>query len=75
MVVEKDGEKYGLIGIAPSDMNERVKMNNTLKDFKVATPDETIKIVQEEVNKLKAHNPPSGDKLPPDFQNNTILAE
>ena len=54
MVVEKDGEKYGLIGIAPSDMNERVKMNNTLKDFKVATPDETIKIVQEEVNKLKA---------------------
>ena len=53
IVVEKDGEKYGLIGIAPSDMNERVKMNNTLKDFKVANVEDTIKIVQDEVNKLK----------------------
>lgn len=54
MVVEKDGEKYGLIGIAPEDMLERVKMNNTLKDFSVKNDDETIKIVQEEVNKLQA---------------------
>ncbi len=53
MIVEKDGEKYGLIGIAPSDMYKRVKMNNTLKDFKVADVDTTIKIVQEEINKLK----------------------
>ena len=28
-------------------------MNNTLKDFKVADVDTTIKIVQEEINKLK----------------------
>lgn len=54
MVVEKDGEKYGLIGIAPEDMLERVKMNNTLKDFSVKNDDETIKIVQDEVNKLQA---------------------
>lgn len=54
MVVEKDGEKYGLIGIAPEDMLERVKMNNTLKDFYVKNDDETIKIVQDEVNKLQA---------------------
>lgn len=54
MVVERDGEKYGLIGIAPEDMLERVKMNNTLKDFSVKNDDETIKIVQEEVNKLQA---------------------
>lgn len=54
MVVEKDGEKYGLIGIAPPDMIERVKMNNTLKDFKVQNPDNTIKLVQEEVKKLQA---------------------
>lgn len=53
MVVEKDGEKYGLIGIAPEDMLERVKMNNTLKDFSVKNDDETIKIVQDEVNKLQ----------------------
>lgn len=54
MVVEKGGEKYGLIGIAPEDMLERVKMNNTLKDFSVKNDDETIKIVQDEVNKLQA---------------------
>ena len=54
MVVEKDGEKYGLIGIAPEDMLERVKMNNTLKDFSVKNDHETIKIVQDEVNKLQA---------------------
>ena len=54
MVVEKDGEKYGLIGIAPEDMLERVKMNNTLKDFSVKNDDETIKIVQDEVNNLQA---------------------
>lgn len=53
MVVERDGEKYGLIGIAPEDMLERVKMNNTLKDFSVKNDDETIKIVQDEVNKLQ----------------------
>ena len=54
MGVEKDVEKYGLIGIAPEDMLERVKMNNTLKDFSVKNDDETIKIVQDEVNKLQA---------------------
>ena len=54
MIVEKDGEKYGLIGIAPPDLKERVKMNNTLKDFTVKNPDETIKLVQDEVKKLQA---------------------
>lgn len=53
MVVEKDGEKYGLIGIAPPDMLERVKMNNTLKDFHVMDADTTRKVVQDEVNRLK----------------------
>lgn len=53
MIVEKDGEKYGLIGIAPPDMLERVKMNNTLKDFHVMDADTTRKVVQDEVNRLK----------------------
>lgn len=53
MIIEKDGEKFGLVGIAPPDMLKRVKMNNTLKDIQVKDKDETIKIVQEEVEKLK----------------------
>jgi 5'-nucleotidase len=53
-IVEKDGIKFGLIGIAPPDMYQRVKMNNTLKDLKIKDADETIKLVQEEVKKLEA---------------------
>ena len=53
MIVEKDGEKYGLIGIAPQDMIKRVKSNDTMKDISVSDDDETIKLVQDEVNKLK----------------------
>ena len=51
-IIEKDGIKYGLIGIAPPDMLQRVKMNDTLKDFTIFDPDKTIKVVQEEVNRL-----------------------
>ena len=54
MIVEKDGIKYGLIGIAPPDMVERVKMNNTLKDFTIQDADTTIKLVQDEVKHLEA---------------------
>ncbi len=53
MVIEKDGEKYGIIGIAPSDMFDRVKMNNSLQHIKVKNTDETIKLVQQEVNDFK----------------------
>ncbi len=52
-IVEKDGEKYGLIGIAPPDMKERVKMNNTMKDIQVSDAETTRKLVQKEVDKLK----------------------
>lgn len=51
-IIEKDGIKYGLIGIAPPDMLQRVKMNDTLKDFTIYDSDKTIKVVQEEVNRL-----------------------
>lgn len=54
MIVEKDGVKYGLIGIAPPDMIERVKLNDTLKDFTIKDADTTIKLVQEEVKRLEA---------------------
>lgn len=53
MIVEKDGEKYGLIGIAPPDMLERVKMNNTLKDFTIMDIETTRSVVQDEVKRLR----------------------
>lgn len=53
-VIEKNGEKYGLIGISPSDMFDRVKMNDSVADIKAQDVNTTIQTVQNEVNKLKA---------------------
>lgn len=53
VITENNGEKVGIIGIAPSDMFDRVKMSNSLSSIKVANIDETIKLVQQEVDNLK----------------------
>ena len=53
IITEKDGIKYGIIGIAPPDMHQRVKQNETLKEFTIYNTEETIKRVQAEVEKLK----------------------
>lgn len=54
MVVDKDGIKVGLIGISPSDLMERNKMNDTLKEFSIKDINTTIKLVDEEVQRLKS---------------------
>lgn len=54
VISENNGEKVGIIGIAPSDMFDRVKMSNSLQSIRVADIDETIKLVQQEVNKLRS---------------------
>lgn len=53
MITEKDGVRYGIIGIAPPDMHQRVKQNDTLKDFTIYDADETIKRVLAEAKRLK----------------------
>ena len=53
MITENDGVRYGIIGIAPPDMHQRVKQNDTLKDFKIYNVDETIKRVLAEAKRLK----------------------
>ena len=54
MIIEKNGEKFGILGIAPSDMFDRVKMTPSLSSIKVASHEQTIKLLQQEVDKLKA---------------------
>lgn len=54
IIAENNGQKVGIIGIAPSDMFLRVKMSNSLNSIKVADVDETIKLVQQEVDKLRS---------------------
>lgn len=53
IIAENNGEKVGIIGIAPSDMFDRVKISNTLNSIKVADINETIKLVQQEVDNLR----------------------
>lgn len=53
IIEERNGQKYGIIGIAPSDMAERVKLNDSVKDIKIDDFPTTIKKVQEEVDRLK----------------------
>lgn len=53
-IVEKNGEKFGLIGISPSDMMERVKLNDLLSSIEVENLQDTIKTVQQELDKLKS---------------------
>ena len=53
IIEERNGHKYGIIGIAPSDMAERVKLNESVKDIKIDDFDTTVKKVQEEIDRLK----------------------
>jgi len=54
MIKEINGEKFGIIGTAPSDALERVGTRESLNDIKIDDIDTTIKKVQEEVNNLRA---------------------
>lgn len=49
----KSGEKYGLIGIQPSDLNARIKNQNALEGITVDDKEQTIIELQQEVDKLK----------------------
>lgn len=53
MITEMNGVKVGLIGISPSDMLKRVKMNETLSHLKIKDIDTTIELLKQEVQKLK----------------------
>lgn len=53
IIEERNGHKYGIIGIAPSDMTERVKLNDSVKDIKIDDFETTVKKVQDEIDRLK----------------------
>lgn len=54
MVIEQNGHKYGVIGVAPSDVADRVKINESIRDISVDGIEDTIKDIQAEVDKLKS---------------------
>ena len=54
MIEEHNGEKYGIIGIAPPDALERVGTRESLNDITIDDINTTINKVQQEVNRLKS---------------------
>ncbi len=53
-IEEHNGNKYGIIGIAPSDVLDRVKYNESVEEIHVSDLESTIKSVQEEIDKFKS---------------------
>lgn len=53
-IYETGGNKYGLVGLAPPDLKQRIDPSVNLYGFDVLTKEETINAVQQEVDKLKA---------------------
>ena len=49
----KNGEKYGLIGVQPSDIHSRLKKQDNLEGITIDDKDQTMAELQEEVNKLQ----------------------
>jgi len=58
MIFEENGQKFGVIGLIPSDLFKRINQQSKdkSKDIDVLNLQDTIKAVQEEVNKMEAQN-------------------
>ncbi len=56
VIEEYNGQKFGIIGTAPSDALERVGTRESLEEIKIDDVNTTIKKVQDEIDKLKAQN-------------------
>ena len=54
-VADINGNRYGFIGIAPSDMKKHLKHSDDIDKFEIADLDGTVKVLQEEVNKIKKY--------------------
>lgn len=52
-IEEKNGHKYGIVGIGPSDMADRLKAGVSKDDLSVDDINTTIENLQKEVDKLK----------------------
>ncbi|MBE7713178.1 MAG: bifunctional metallophosphatase/5'-nucleotidase [Cyanobacteria bacterium SIG26] len=53
IIEERNGNKYGIIGTSPIDLYKRSKEGIIQQDIKISKIQETIKNIQDEVNKLQ----------------------
>ncbi len=54
VIEEKNGNKYGIIGTSPIDLEKRSKEGVIHKEIKVDKAKETVQDIQDEVNKLQS---------------------
>lgn len=52
-VLEKNGHKYGIIGLAPPDLHERIRDNESRKQIGVDKFDKTLVDIQQQVEEFK----------------------
>lgn len=52
-IVESNGNKYGIIGLAPSDIAAHMKRPDEVEAFHVADLDDSIEDLQKDINKIK----------------------
>ena len=52
-IVEKNGNRYGFIGIAPPDMPKHMKRPEDADAFNISDMENTVKDIQKEVDKIK----------------------
>lgn len=52
-IVESNGNKYGIIGLAPVDIEAHMKRPNEVKAFNVSDLDNTFEDLQKEIDKIK----------------------
>lgn len=55
-VQEINGNKYGIIGLIPPDLHERIRDNDSRKTVIPLSKEESINAVQEEANRMKEQN-------------------
>ena len=55
-IQEVNGNKYGILGVGPSDMDLHLKAGETKSDITVDNIDKTIENLQQEIDKFKAQN-------------------
>lgn len=55
IVVESNGNRYGIIGLVPTDMPNHLKRPTDVKDFNISDNEETKKDITNEVEDLKKH--------------------
>ncbi len=52
-VIEKNGHKYAIIGLAPPDLHERIRDNESRKQIGIDNFDKTLKDVQAKIDEYK----------------------